>query len=70
MPPPRIETAIRHTRNLGRRAIHCAGYWVIEQAGRSLRARCSLCGENRAYVGRSVTDAQFRLAAEARSESS
>lgn len=70
MPPSRIETAIRHTRNLGRRAINCAGHWVIEQAGASLRARCSLCGENRQFLGRSLTGAQHLLAAESRGDGS
>jgi hypothetical protein len=68
MPISRIETAIRHTRDFGRRAINCAGYWIIEQTGPSLRARCSLCGEGRPYIGRSFTDAQHQLAAESRVE--
>jgi hypothetical protein len=70
MTSSKIETAIRHTRNLGQRAIRCAGHWIIEKAGPSLRARCSLCSETRLDLGSSLTGAQYRLAAESRSEGS
>jgi hypothetical protein len=70
MSESKFETAIRHTRNLGRRAIHCAGHWIIEQAGATLRARCSLCGESRLDLGRSLTGAQYQLTAESRGETS
>ncbi len=66
MGPSIVETSIRHTRHLSGRTINCGGHWLLEQAGQELRARCSLCGERREFLGRSITYAEHQLAAEQR----